>query len=142
MIEKAIYQRLAVDFAGLVALTSTRVYPNDLPQDVQLPAIRFARVSGSRLMHMEGPSYLANPRFQIDAYSTHYHTKDANIGVTAVAQQIRKALDGFKGTVTYDTLQTVKIGMCRLLNDRDIYESETRLHRVIMDFMFWHAEEE
>lgn len=128
MIEAALYSRLT-GFAGLSALVSTRVYPATAPQDPTFPLIVYNRISGSRFESLAGSSGLARPRFQFDVYATTYSS------AKAVAEQIRLALQGFRGTVASVDIQAVNYN-----GDSDNYEEDSELYVVSLDFEIIHAE--
>lgn len=126
-IEKAIRSILVAN--NTVKAITTRCYPATLPQDPTYPLILFSKVTGMRDHHLQGPSGLAHPRFQVEAWATTY---DA---AKALANAIRGALDGYKGTVG-----TVRIGSILSESERDVYEDAVSCHRTIMDFFVWHSE--
>jgi hypothetical protein len=127
MIETAI-RSILVNDAAVKAITA-RCYPVMIPQNPTCPLILYAKISGPRDHHLEGPSGLANPRMQVEAWDATYG------GAKKLAEAIRKALDGYTGIVS-----GVKIGSCLLDSERDIYEPELKVHRTIMDFTIWHTE--
>jgi len=126
-IEKAIRSILIADTA--VKAITTRCYPGKIPQNPEYPLIVYYKVTGNRDHHLQGPSGLAHPRFQVEAWATTY---DA---AKALANAIRVALDGYKGTVG-----AVAIGSILMEAERDTYEDVVSCHRVIMDFFVWHSE--
>ena len=126
-IEKAIRSILIADTA--VKAITNRCYPGKIPQNPEYPLIVYYKVTGNRDHHLQGPSGLAHPRFQVEAWATTY---DA---AKALANAIREALDGYKGTVG-----AVAIGSILIESERDVYEDAVSCHRVIMDFFVWHSE--
>jgi Protein of unknown function (DUF3168) len=128
MIEEAIYTRLT-GFAGLFALIGTRVFANTVEQNDTYPAIFYQRISGARFHSLTGSSGLARPVFQFDILAKTYPE------VKAVAEQVRLCLDGYQGTVS-----GVEINSALLLNDEDFYEEEVELHRVMLEYEFFHNE--
>lgn len=126
-IEKAIRSILIADTA--VKAITTRCYPAKIPQDPTYPLILYYKVPGMRDHHLQGPSGLAHPRFQIEAWATTY---DA---AKTLANAIRVALDGYAGTQG-----AVKIGSILMESERDVYEEAVSCHRVIMDWFVWHSE--
>jgi hypothetical protein len=121
-LETVLYTRLTT-FSGLAALVGLRVYArNAMPQGGMLPAVSFYRVSVERVSAMGVDTGLARARVQVDTWDT---TVD---GARAVAEQVRLALQRWRnntGTVVQDVY---------VLNELDLYEEETRLHRVMYDF--------
>ena len=126
-IEKAI-RSILVNNSTVKAIT-TRCYPGKIPQDPTYPLIVYYKVTGMRDHHLQGPSGLAHPRFQVEAWATTY---DA---AKTLANAIRTALDGYSGTVG-----TVDIRSILIESERDVYEDAVSCHRVIMDFYVWHSE--
>ena len=126
-IEKAIRSFLFND--STVKAITTRCYPGKIPQDPTYPLIVYYKVTGMRDHHLQGPSGLTHPRFQVEAWATTY------AAAKALANAIREALDGYKGTVG-----TVVIGSILIESERDVYEDAVSCHRVIMDFFVWHSE--
>lgn len=121
-LDTVLYTRLTT-FAGLTALIENRVYArNELPQGAVLPAVSFMRAGVERVSAMGVDTGLARARIQVDAWASTYD------GVRAVAEQLRLALQRWRnatGTVVQDTY---------VLTELDLYETETRLHRVMFDF--------
>ena len=126
-IEKAIRAILVAN--STVAAITTRCYPAKLPQNPTYPLILFSKVTGMRDHHLQGPSGLAHPRFQVEAWAATY---DA---AKTLANAIKVALDGYAGTQG-----AVKIGSILIESERDSYEEAVSCHRVIMDWFIWHRE--
>lgn len=129
IIEEALKSYLT-GYAGLTALISTRVYPLRLPESPTYPSVTYQRISAPRIHSHSGPSGLAFPRFQFDCYSPTY------LGAKAVATQVRLALDGYTGTMGGG----VSVGSSLLQDDRDFYDTATRIWRVSIDFIIGHTE--
>jgi len=127
-IEEALYSRLKTD-TPITALVSNRIYPNILPQNVAYPAISYMRVTGPRIHSHSGSSGLAHPLFQVDQWATTYS------GVKDLAEKVRLRLQGFSGTVV-----TVVINGILFVGDRDSYDDEVEVFRVISEYRVWHAE--
>jgi len=113
------------------ALVSDRMYPGKMPQEPTLPLLVYQRVSGPREHDMDGAAGIANPRIQIDAWATTY------AGVKTLATAVRKRLDGYSGDVGSPAVNVI---VAMLLNDRDLYDAETELWRISMDFEIMHYE--
>ena len=98
--------------AKLTAAATTaagRVYPKVIPQDADLPAITYQRISSPRVRSHDGPSGLVFGRFQINAWAA---TWDA---AAALAAEIQTALDN--GIGTWDTTD---VQMCDLDDEGDL----------------------
>lgn len=126
-IEEAIHDILVTD-SSVKAIT-TRCYPSTLPQNPTYPLILYAKVTGERINDLSGPSGMAHPRFQIEAWAETY------AAAKTLANAIRVCLNGYRGIVG-----TVWIGSCLIQSERDIYEPEAACHRVVMDYAIWHNE--
>jgi hypothetical protein len=138
MIADALYTILS-GFAGLTALVSTRIYPRRAPQEVTAPYVIFQRISTIRDHSHSGPSGLANPRYQFDAYAATPEEADA------ISDQIRLALDGYTGTVTSGEspalFPDVWIQGIFAEDERDItFDDKAELHRTSSDFFIFHRE--
>lgn len=111
------------------AMPNTRVYPVRLPQNPTLPAITYFRVSGQRVHASSGALGLSGPRMQIDCWATKY--EDAH----ALAELVRKRIDGYRGPMGSETVQGVFFE-----SERDLYEPEPDQHRVSRDYFVWFSE--
>jgi hypothetical protein len=126
-IEEAIHDILVTD-SSVKAIT-TRCYPSTLPQNPTYPLILYAKVTGERINDLSGPSGMAHPRFQIEAWAETY------AAAKSLANAIRVCLNGYRGTSG-----AVQIGSFLIQSERDIYEPEAACHRVVMDYAIWHNE--
>ena len=120
MIEKGLLTHLTTS----ITATASSIYAQVLPQDADFPAITYFKVSAPRHYYHEGQIY-AEPRMQIDCWAYGY------LEAKNLAEQVRVALSGYTGT--YDSKQVMS---CFLVNETDIYDMDTKLYRVIMDFRF------
>jgi len=127
MIEAAI-RSILINDATVKAIT-TRCYPVTLPQSPTYPLILYTKITGMRDHHLRGPSGHAHPRLQIESWSKSYSE------AKTLAAAIRKALDGYSGTAS-----STKIGSCLIESERDIYESEIEVYRIVQDYFTWHEE--
>jgi len=127
MIESALRSILITD--DTVKAITTRCYPIAIPQSPTYPLILYTRITGMRDHVLQGPSGAAHPRFQVEAWAETYTV------AKSLASAIRVALDGYSGTVL-----GVVIGSILIDSERDIYESEIKIYRVISDWYIWHKE--
>lgn len=118
-LEPSIFSALTAD-ATVSGLVGTRVYPLVLPQKAGLPAVSYLRVSGRQEMSLSGLSGLEAPRIQIDCWATTY------AGAKALAAAVRAAML---------SATAFKVGS---VSDRDLYEDDTNVFRVSIDFSVWH----
>lgn len=119
------------------AILGDRVYPQELPQKPDYPAVVYQVVSGPRDYHHDGPSGLVPFRVQFDAYaltsSAAYRLRDAII----------RDLSGFKGLVP--TSPPTRIYGAFADNERDSAEPDLekagpRVKRKSVDFIIWTKE--
>ncbi|HEX9768438.1 MAG TPA: DUF3168 domain-containing protein [Kiloniellales bacterium] len=132
-IVQALYDKLAAESA-VTDLVGTRIYLGEAPQNVATPYVVYFLVGPVHDRTLEGRSRLVRSRFQLDCYDT----KTANAGalsVVAIANAIREALDGFRGTVSGVSFKSVMAD-----GDRDLTVPETRLAQRSLDLVVWHDE--
>ena len=128
-VEAEIFTRLK-DFAGLSALVSDRIYPVTMPQEVEMPAVSYRRVSAERISAMGVDTGLVRARFQVDCWSGEH--SDGTVGTfdeaKAVAKQVRLALQRWRntsGTVVQDTF---------MKGEQDLHEHDTKTYHAALDF--------
>lgn len=107
-----------------------RVYPGEIPQGSSFPAITYNLISEQRLLTMQGPTSAVAKRMQIDAWATTFGA------AWELAEAIRVALDGFRGTMGDTEIQGIE---CSSSNPT-APEPDTKLKRVSRDFIIWHRE--
>jgi hypothetical protein len=89
-----------------------RVYFNKAPQKAPRPYVVLRQVTGGHDRHMEGACGISPCYLQADCFA------DSDTDVTALADAIRMACDGFRGAVTVAD-ETVYIRHLSLENDTD-----------------------
>ncbi|MBF0185465.1 MAG: DUF3168 domain-containing protein [Magnetococcales bacterium] len=99
-----------------------RIFPHAAPNDTLTPFITYFRVSSVPITNLDGTASLVNTRIQFDLYDKTYS------GVVDAA----KALDD---AIADSDLKAV------MQLSQDLFEPETREHRVIVDYSFWHNKE-
>lgn len=87
-----IYGLLSVN-AGVTALVSTRIYPDNVPQNAVFPYIAFQLIQTQPLDTKEGASPLDTLTIQVDCYAQNYDTAQA------ISTAVRAAIDRYSGTV-------------------------------------------
>ena len=127
MIETAIRSILIND--ATVKDITTRCYPVTIPQSPTYPLILYTKITGMRDHHLQGPNGRAHPRMQIESWAKTYTE------AKTLAGAIREALDGYSGTAS----GTV-IGSCLIDSERDDYQKEIEVYRVMQDYFIWHEE--
>ena len=101
-IEEALVKRL-LDHAGLKALINDKIYPEEIPQGTQLPAVFWIKVSDIKDHFLTGQSNLERPIYQFTAQA---NSKGA---VTPVAEQIKKALCDYQGDLHGVEVQKIEL---------------------------------
>jgi hypothetical protein len=97
---KAIYGILSAT-AAVTALVSTRIYPNNVPQNVIMPYISYTIVSTEPTLTKDVISPLDTIRISLDIYSVNYDTSQQ------IGAAVRKALDGYKGIINSQAVQRI-----------------------------------
>ena len=110
-----------------------RIYPLRLPQGDRGPSIVYSRVSGLGDHHMQGPSGLTRPRFQIDAWAP--SADDA----TRLADLVKARLDGYRGPMTGGSV-TVAVQGVFFDTEREDYDEDAELYRISRDYLIWFEE--
>ena len=87
MLEENIVAMLKADTA-LAALVVNRIYPLTLPQESELPAIRYTMISSRPTTTHDGDSGLATALFQFDCFAATY------TAAKALAAALRATLSG------------------------------------------------
>jgi hypothetical protein len=101
-----------------------------LPQDVELPAIRYQRITTPRALTLDQTnSGLAMSTFQFDVYAETYDD------IVTITEDIHSAFDGYTGL-----LDDTKVYAILPDGERDDYEPELKLFRKILDFMIYYEE--
>jgi hypothetical protein len=126
-VETDIRARLVAD--GTVnGLVSSRIYPLKLPQKPTLPAITYSRISGIRSQLLGGSSTWGFGRIEINGWATSY------VQAQSIAAAVRTSLNGFVGKLNS------RPSVIRLENERDLYEDEDEIYRVIQDYLVNHLD--
>ena len=114
---------VATEFVALVSpIVEGRIYPGIAPATTVPPYVVYSRISVIEILTLDlngGLNNLENTRMQCDVWGPVYAEVDAT------AQAIKAAL---KGWARQNTMQ----------DTQDLYEFETRLHRVMLDISIWH----
>ena len=110
-----------------------RVHHLTLPQGQREPSIVYQRITGLGDHHMQGPSGLTRPRFQIDAYA---QTPD---DATRLADLVKARLDGYRGPMTAGS-ETVAVQGVFFDTERELYDGDLELYRISRDYLIWWEE--
>lgn len=129
-LEEAVYAILVED-AAVGALVGTRVYPQRIPQDVELPAVAYSRISTRRAQRHGGTGEgrrLARARVQVNCEAGSYGQ------AKALASAVVGALDGVQTTVA-----GVWVQGSWAEGEGDEYGETDGIYGVRQDFMIWYA---
>lgn len=115
-------------YALLTSLTSpqlTQVYPSVIPQEVTLPAVRYARISSVRGMNFDEVEDWVRTVFQVDTYGN-----SLNEAITT-AESIKAGVNDYRG----GNIQRIRID-----SEFEMFEDDTSLYRVMQQYTIWHTE--
>lgn len=108
-------------YAGLTAIIgASKVFRGVVPQGTVAPYCVVKQVSDLRSYTFGGASGLDRPRIQISCFSLSYGQ------AKAMAVQVVAALEGWSG-----------VQAALKQNEIDLYEQDTKLHHVPVDFHIW-----
>ena len=124
-IETGLNAHLLAD-GGVAAIVGDRVYPINVPQDVDLPAVAYMRISGAPDYTHDGESGLESARFQFTCEALTYSA------AKGLALAVRAAISGYTGA-----MDDVTIGALLIENDRDGWSEGFRAPVVRLDAMIW-----
>ena len=121
----------------ITALVGDRIYPRQLPDGPNFPAIVLTKIFGRGEQDMAGAVALEEARVQIDAYSDKGY--DECLEVTLA---IKRFFHGYTGPVPGSSCA---IQRAHCINDSDFAESQVeragpRLRRRLMEFTVWNSE--
>ena len=133
-LEQALTYKLS-NTAAIQTICGTRIYPQDLPPVVTLPAITYQLISAPiEATHDEtAGASLVHPRYQINAWA------GTAGGAAALAAAVHTALHGFKGIITSGA-NTFNIQSCLRVDKRSDKDTDTGLYWRSQDFMIWAIE--
>jgi len=131
LIDEALITHLLAQTA-ITALVGRKIYPVIAPQNVVAPYIVVFKVDGPRDHSHDGASHLANPRFQLSVFSTTYSE------AKAIAAALQAALEGYTGTM--GGAGGVAVNGVFYENETDLYEPDTKLYHIAVDYKMWHQE--
>lgn len=108
-----------------------RIHAARLPDKPTLPAVVYRVVTNFGSISHDGPVELRNPRVQLDVWG------ERPADIEPVAEAIITALLGYRGPMG-DVEYTA--GWV-LADSTDIFEKDTGLYRISMDFRGWYSNE-
>ena len=126
--------------ATLTAKISERIFPlGGTPQGAPFPYMTWQIIDNLHVHSQAGPSGLANPRLQIDAWA------ETQFAASELAKIIRLILDGFKGTMGEPGNET-KVRLISIDNDEQQFTppndaTQTGAYRSQADYLVWYETE-
>lgn len=140
LVQEAIRRYLLAN-VNLSAQVGTRIYPGFLSQGVTYPAIAYRRFDKNIVENLdeENGGHAGLALFQFRFFSTTDKAHGGYDTANQVDELIRLAIQGFKGSVTYNA-ETVEIQGIFHRFTGDGYDDETETFQVISDYDVW-AEE-
>jgi hypothetical protein len=132
-IEGAIYDVLHDD-ATVLGIVVAKIYPNNIPQGITVPAISYHEISGMRDHVLGSATGLVMSRYQINCWDDDY------AGVRTLANAVRNALDDYAGTKDSTYIQRALIDG---ENDISEFPADTQLlfrYGKALDFIIWFNE--
>jgi hypothetical protein len=121
-IEATLNTRL-LEFSGLAALVSDRIYPNVKPEDAAQPSVTFRNVTSPRSSAMGVDVEVVKARFQIDVWALTYDE------AIAVRDQVQAAVRRWRNTSPGSVVQDTFI----LNGGTDLYEADTKQQHIAID---------
>lgn len=114
-------RHLLVNDAAITAVTGTQIYPLFTPQNRAKPFIVYSLISQLPERHLESASTLQHCRVQIDGY---VHSSsggdDPYLILKLLMNNVRLALDGFRGNITLSDGDTIHVDSLSLTDGNDI----------------------
>lgn len=120
--EEFIFNRLK-ESADLALIVGDRIYPSLAPDGVVRPYITFRGVSGQSLGSLDGPSGIAQDRYQVDCWSMNL------LEASGIRELVRLAFQGFRGVIA--SVPTFEVQECSYEKGPSLIESDTRLHHLV-----------
>lgn len=108
---------------AFVTLCGTRIFPLRAKQDAALPRVVYGEVDRIPINDLNGRTGLTKFRVQFDCYAERY------LDAHSVAQTIHTVFDSRND----NPCSSFVVG-------RDLYDDESELYRVSLDFLFWFRE--
>ena len=129
-IYSAIVTRLEAD-ATLTALISDRLYPDEVPQDDDLPAVFYMTVSDIKDQFLTVQSPLEAPNIQFTAYA------DTKAEAAEVADAIKASLNDYQGTLSTSTVQYIQL-VNELPSKYTTADGTKKFYTHDLEYQVWH----
>lgn len=122
---------------AIAAIVVDRVFQAQMPQGETRISIVFSEISDVGDYHMQGPSGLAQPRYQIDTWSL---SIDAAASLAAL---LKTRFDGYKGLFVWGShspQESVEVLGVFFNTGRDLYDSAGKMFGKSRDYIIWFRE--
>jgi hypothetical protein len=121
----------------IAAVVGDRVFPVQLPDATDFPAIVVSKGSGVGQYDLDGDAGIEDSRVQIDNYAV------GNAVALRLKRLVRRQLSGYQGAPRSGDPCAIQGAFC--INDRDLTDSATeragpRLRRRLLEFRIWNTE--
>ena len=90
-------------FAELAALIDDKLYPDELPQGIKLPAVIYSKISDVKEHTLVGQNRLERPMLQFTVFA------DTKTSTRAIANQLKAALCDFQGMMSGIEVQYIRL---------------------------------
>ncbi len=120
MIEPILTTRLKAQVTNV----NNRVYPNFGPAGATRPYLVYKLISPGRVYSHDGFSQLSNSRYQVSVFADTYSS------AKSTAKQVKEGFEGWK---------TTTVSGIFLTGEMDLYEEDTKIHHIPLDFFVWHS---
>lgn len=118
MIESDV-QTVLLAASAVTALVGTRIAAGMLPEGELRPYVTYSLITGERIPSMTDSGLMRHARIQLDCWSPSYKE----------SKQIALAVEAaIEASALFD---------CVFITDQDLYDNETKLHRVVVDYSVW-----
>lgn len=114
-------------------LVGTRIYPSVLPQNALFPSITMQTISAARRPTMRHNDDLPRKRVQIDCWSPRIEEAER------VAEAIRELFHYYESGEIGES-PGLYVAAVFAEDERMLYDSEPKLHRVSVDYSVFHVE--
>jgi hypothetical protein len=118
MIESDV-QTVLLAAPAVTALVGTRVAAGMLPEGELRPYVTYSLITGERIPSMTDSGLMRHARIQLDCWSPNY----------GQSKQIALAVEtAIEASALFEVV---------FIGDQDLYDNETKLHRVVVDYSVW-----
>ena len=124
--ESTLYAYLS-GYTGLTALISTKIYPDNVPQDTAPPYIFYQEVYRQKMYTHNGYNGTSEWSIQISSFAT------TRASVRAIADQVSSAMDGWSAVNS-------KVGYVEQENERSLWIEDLGLYTIDQDYLIFYKD--